>query len=411
MSRGSYESYVAMFGTIISGNVSVILNPDMPLEMSRSQMEIADIEELYFDYGVQVKGEWKIRAFYSLEEIINEINSKSYGENVKNYGTDPDEIAMILFSSGTSGTSKGVMLSQKNMMTRDWDLTKQFNTGRVMLCMPFYHVGGVHFLIEFMRYPLTFCISKSPKYFAKDLKRFAPTILAMVPAQLEFIVKKGESDEELCNIIKNNLDFVICVGASLDNKFREVSQKWKFQFLTAYGLTETWGTLTELFPYKEGSVGKLTSVNQYKIQDGELLVKGNSVMLGYYNNVNATKEAIKDGWFYTGDLIKIDDEGFVYLIGRKKNIIILSNGKNVSPEELERKIQSLPYVKEVIVTGRDMVIEAMLFLGENDNKEHRSTVEKNIKSLNRELPLYQQIRKLTFFDQPFERTSSGKIKR
>ena len=201
------------------------------------------------------------------------------------------------------------------------------------------------------------------------------------------------------------------MGAVLDIEYEKYFSAWNIQVLNLYGLTETAGALTELFPHKAGTIGRLSPANKMKLIEGELTVKGDSVMSGYYGNSEETEKVLRDGWLFTGDLVKVDSDGFLYLTGRKKNVIILSNGENVSPEGLEIKLYRIKLIQEVIVTGENGILEAEIYLGDGNSLEEQREVEKQIEKMNRELPRYQQIRKIVFRDLPFPKTGNGKIRR
>ena len=165
-------------------------------------------------------------------------------------------------------------------------------------------------------------------------------------------------------MVFKKLKYIYTAGAALDVFSIDRLEELQVECINVYGLTEVAGPLVEGSSKKNGSVGKFRAENEMKLDNGELTVKGPSVMKGYYNCPEETANALRDGWFYTGDLVSVDSEGELHITGRSKNIIILSNGENISPENLERKIKDLNGVEEVIVTGRNNVLEAVIYCGE-----------------------------------------------
>ena len=412
--KNRYEWYVIAFGLIISGNVVVSINPDISEQDLIYQLETAEVKEVFYeeegDLGLKLRG--KTFELHKIEDIWLNLREKDMvNVDIRDYAEDISKLSLILFSSGTSGKPKGVMLSQKNMLAVCDDLQSVFGGGKMLLVLPLYHVGGIYFSLCFLRFFTTICICESPKYLIQDVQRFHPSVMPMVPAQLEFLVKKSKKNNRLLTEIKDHLMYVICVGATLENEYKTEFSEWNIKILNLYGLTETAGSLTAWFPHKEGSIGQFAVKNHMKLAEGELLVRGDSIMLGYYNNPEENAAVFEEGWMHTGDLVRIDEEGYLFLTGRKKNIIILSNGENISPEELESKILKIPYIQEVIVRGNNDVLEAVIFSGEYTEETYKDKIEESIKELNYTLPHFQQIKKITFREEAFEKTGSGKIKR
>ena len=199
---------------------------------------------------------------------------------------------------------------------------------------------------------------------------------------------------------------IVSGGAPINEKYIKCFDDLGIKVLNGYGITECSPVVAvnrNETPVKD-SVGLLLSCNEAKEKDGEILVKGDNVMLGYYEDVEATKDAFDDGWFKTGDLGYIKDN-HLFITGRKKNLIILSNGKNVSPEELEEKIQLIENVIEVLVYAENDTITAEIYAEITDD------IQKNIDALNKYLPIYKQIQKVKFRNTEFPKTTTKKIKR
>lgn len=408
-----YEWYVYVFGIALSGNVAVPLNPDLAADELLYQIRHADVSEVYYDPCADLDE--------CLEEIQGEIpavqiglprkwaQEADLGEQVQNLGTDPDKTVLILFSSGTSGLPKGVMLSQKGLLNVKEVLNGRFDGARLILALPQYHIGGLGSALVFLRCPATICLGEGKRYLVRDIKRFQPTVVFVVPSQLDFLMLKCRKSKEFEESIRNTVKYILSAGAPLGHEHEEVLKKWGIETCNVYGLTETSGTVMQWFPCKSGAAGRFSCENEMKIEGGELLIRGDNVMKGYYKNPEADAEVFQDGWFHTGDLVRVDEEGFLYIVGRSKNIIILSNGENVSPEILEQRIRNLKIAEEVIVTGRNNVLEALLFCGEKAGEEEKKRAQDSIRKMNKELPRFQQIQRITFVDAPFEKNGTGKL--
>jgi long-chain acyl-CoA synthetase len=212
---------------------------------------------------------------------------------------------------------------------------------------------------------------------------------------------------------------IICGGASLDPKYEEGMRDFGIDVFNGYGLTECSPAITCNRPgkFKPGTVGTPIGCCEVKINEpdedgvGEIYVKGTNVMVGYYGEPEATAEAFDGEWFKTGDYGKIDDEGFLYMVGRKKNLIVLSNGKNVSPEELEDKLMLIEYVSEVLVYEEDRKIVAEFFLNEKEYPDARERIQADVNDFNRKMPLFKNIGKVKVRDEEFPRTTTLKIVR
>ena len=216
-----------------------------------------------------------------------------------------------------------------------------------------------------------------------------------------------------------NLDMIICGGAYLDPKYEEGMRDFGIDVFNGYGLTECSPAITCNRPgkFKPGSVGTPIGCCEIKINDpdedgvGEIYVKGTNVMVGYYDEPEATAEAFDGEWFKTGDYGRIDEEGFLFMVGRKKNLIVLSNGKNVSPEELEDKLMMIEYVSEVLVYEEDRKIVAEFFLNEKEYPDARDRIQADVNDFNRKMPLFKNINKVKVRDEEFPRTTTLKIVR
>lgn len=225
--------------------------------------------------------------------------------------------------------------------------------------------------------------------------------------------------KEVIDNLGGNLEMIICGGAFLDPKYENGLYDMGIQVINGYGTTECSPIVTcnRLNNFKFGSAGCALECNEIKIDEpdeegvGEVMVKGSNVLMGYYDDPESTQEAFDGDWFKTGDYGYIDDDGFLYLRGRKKNLIILSNGKNVSPEEIEDKLMNIEYVKEVVVYEENGAITAEFFLDTVEYPDAKDNIKKDVRAVNMQLPSYKQVTKTKLRDVEFPKTTTLKIKR
>lgn len=214
-----------------------------------------------------------------------------------------------------------------------------------------------------------------------------------------------------------NLRMLHCGGAAFRPEFLQMLLEHDIIVLQGYGASEAGGIgfMWEMTPERPDTIGKPPAQMQVKIVDGELFLRSESLMMGYYGDEEGTAQVIREGWYATGDLCCQDEEGYLYLTGRKKNVIILSNGENVSPEEVEAKLYGCQEICEVMVGAeKDMLMAAVypeypLQSGEYEQEIIRKKIEQFIEQYNYEVPMYKQIRKVHFMDQPFAKTAVGKM--
>jgi len=383
-----------------------------------------------------------------------------------------DEMSAILFTSGTTGFSKGVMLSHGNLVT---DLMLAPTVLSILPDDVFFSVLPIHhtyectcgFLLPIYKGSATaYC--EGLKHIAKNLQEVRPTIFLGVPILFENMyhkiwqnVRKKGKEKTLRKMIALNsktkkigidigpifqkdikavfggrMRIVICGGAAINPDILQGLRDFGILAVQGYGLTETSpiGALNPDTAPVNASAGRALPEMDAKIVDadpetgiGEICLYGGNVMLGYYKNPEATAEVLKDGWYYTGDLGKIDDKGYIFITGRKKNVIITKNGKNIYPEELEYYLSSIPYVAESMVWGKDSsdgedtLIVASVIPNEEEVAEKfgpgysDQDVEKLIWSevdkINIEQPFFKRIKKIIIRKEEFEKSTSKKIKR
>lgn len=259
---------------------------------------------------------------------------------------------------------------------------------------------------------------------AKNIKLFEPNMILMVPLMIETIAKKLESAALLpapvvkAKVFGKQFHAICSGGAYMNPAYIDTFQKYGITILQGYGMTECAPVISTnlLWNSKKGSVGKLLPNCEVKTVDEELWVKGSSVMRGYYHMPEETAETLLDGWLKTGDLGYVDEDGFVFLTGRKKNLIITPNGENVSPEEIENKLSENRIIQEVLVRNSDGVIEAEIYpdyeyAAKKKVKDMQNTLQEIIDAYNRNAPLYKRIVKLKIRETEFEKNTTKKIKR
>ena len=420
LSRNCYEFCVASFGIILAGGVLVTLNQKKTweeLEYELGLVEPALILNDGIDYGCRAELE---AAYGPKLRPMDCYKDTAPGELTNCVGHD--DLMMLMFTSGTTGRSKGVMLSERNMcaslhtyseVAENW-ITNRLPAGQKlplshMTLLPLFHMAC---FVCVMSYPpagwaLNLC--GDIRDFYRDLGLMHSDVMASAPMLVETIyndMKRGRVSR------LNGLWDLCCSSAALDPKMLLELAQNGFVVNQCYGMTETFGDGILNFTQVEkhmSAVGKPDDHVQYKLDEtGEICIKGDCVMLGYYKDPEATAEVIDaDGWFHTGDLARMDEEGFYYITGRKKNLIILDSGENVSPEELEKKLALCPAITECIVKEKSQKICAVIYCPEDKQEEVRAFVTE----VNRSLTLYKRISAVEFTVEPLPRNALGKLLR
>lgn len=378
---------------------------------------------------------------------------------------DPDAMNYLLFTSGTTSQSKAVMLSHRNFMSCNYGMNCEelfFPDDVNMMILPLHHCYGMSGLLTFLSQGMKNCFCDGLKYITMNLKEYGVSVIMSVPLLLESMYKKINKAIEaqgmegkvafamkVCNFsdkvginlrrkmfkaiidqLGGRMRFIINGAAALDPVVSKGFNDLGILTVQGYGLTETAPTISsETYRYlKPGSCGKVMPNVEAKILDpgeegiGELVVRGDNVMLGYYDNQEATDEVLIDGWFHTGDLAYIDEDGYLFISGRKKNVIVMKNGKNVYPEEIENLINVLPYVEESMVFTRekanDFVLWAKVVYDKGYLTEYNMTAEElaakldeDMDRINAGMPAYKMVKKYFLSDKPTIKTTTAKTKR
>ena len=420
LSRNCYEFCVASYGIILAGGVLVTLNQKKTWEELEYELGLVE-PVLILNDGIDYGCRAELEAAYGPKlRPMDCYKETAPGELTNCVGHD--DLMMLMFTSGTTGRSKGVMLSERNMcaslhtyseVAENW-ITNRLPAGQKlplshMTLLPLFHMAC---FVCVMSYPpagwaLNLC--GDIRDFYRDLGLMHSDVMASAPMLVETIyndMKRGRVSR------LNGLWDLCCSSAALDPKMLLELAQNGFVVNQCYGMTETFGDGILNFTQVEkhmSAVGKPDDHVQYKLDEtGEICIKGDCVMLGYYKDPEATAEVIDaDGWFHTGDLARMDEEGFYYITGRKKNLIILASGENVSPEELEKKLALCPAITECIVKEKGQKICAVIYCPEDKQEEVRAFVTE----VNRSLTLYKRISAVEFTVEPLPRNALGKLLR
>ncbi len=458
--ENSYEWILTHFAVTCGENVIVPIDKDLPTKdvqylLSDSKVVALVYSDTYSDEvgeldltGVTAINMKEIAGYIAAGREMISNGFTDYSDKVVN----PKSLATIVYTSGTTGTAKGVMLSHKNLAA-DTVATCQnvrIDDGTVLL-LPLHHtfglVAGVFCVLFWGHY---IYINKSLKNVNSDFLKAKPEHLSLVPMVIEGLYKriwetaekKGKA-KALQTLIKvsdfllsigidvrrklfksvlaafgGRLQTIVSGGAGIDDKYIKGFRSFGITIVNGYGITECGPVVAtnRNEAVKCGTVGFPLCCNDVKIDnpnengEGEILVKGDNVMQGYYNNPEANEKAFDGDWFRTGDIGRIDDNGYLYITGRVKNLIILANGKNVYPEELEEYLHGIEAIKEVIVCAENDMITAEIF-PDYDITDYESVIESEIQRLNKTLPVYKQIAKTKFRQVEFDKTTTKKIKR
>ena len=444
----SHHYLPVLLGVMGSGNVVVPLDVQMDRDHLADSLIRSDVDVLFYDWEYEpIVSAAKdmcpdVKEYYSLQSVkgiksLNDIlrdsrfSASSWAMDGDEDSVSPDDLAMILFTSGTSGKSKGVMLTNGNLTDNVFSQVVPEPPGEIVYLnvLPIHHVFAINcdFLIG-LSVGATVALNGQLSMLAKHLLVFEPSVIHMVPMIAKALYNKialmAEQDSALTPrdlihmVYGKNLNRLVCGGGGLpaDLALRYVDAGVLIG--QGYGMSECAPLISSpdyKRPDKVTSAGKVVKRCEVRVQNGELQVKSPSVMKGYYNEPELTKAAFtEDGWLRTGDAGYVDEEGFIYLTGRIKNLIVLSNGENVAPEELEGLFATEPLVQEILVFGEDDVLQCEIYpdfryaesIGVQDVL---AELENVVKRVNETLPNYKRILRTSMRKVPFLKTSSKKI--
>ena len=487
----SVEWVASYLSILATGGVAIPLDRELEIETIEGFLEQVDADAIIYSGNFNGKLVHAMNEHPSLKTFIpmkpddremalsdkilplKEIIEHGYPIASKGYTLPPvekrEELAEFLFTSGTTGTSKCVMLSQKNIFAAVSSAAETVDFGPddvIVSLLPIHHTYELACMLAALDYGIHICINDSITRVLKNLQLFKPTALVLVPLYVYTFykkiwaeAKKNGKDKALkigigtsralfaAGVDKRRkifadvhapfggrLEKIICGGAALNPRMIDFFETIGISIYEGFGITEC-APLVAVTPYyarKYGSVGPAVPCCQIRIDDhgvndkgypeGEIQVKGDNVMLGYYKNPKATASVFTaDGWFRTGDMGYLDEDGYCFITGRLKTVIVLENGKNVFPEEIEEYLGDIESIAESVVVGRQSGSEVNLVaIVYPDSTKFSVTATKNdmykeiqnqINELNKKLPTYKHIKAVEFRDKEFEKTTSRKIKR
>ena len=381
----------------------------------------------------------KLQKVWMLQEEVEDAPAKVYGiGELRNAGKsasadsvcpDAEDIATIIFTSGTTGKSKGVMLTQNNLASNVEAVKITAEPGTAVLSvLPIHHAFCL--VMDWLKgfsLGATLCINDSLLHMVRNMSIFKPDIMLMVPMMIETIYKRlAAADPSIPKavlaekVFGGKLRIIFTGGAHLDPYYIDRFAEYGVEVLEGYGMSECSPVISNNTPenHKKGSIGKPLENAEIRFENGEILVKGSSVMKGYYQMPDETAETLKDGWLHTGDLGTIDEEGNVTVRGRSKNLLLTSSGQNIYPEEIESKLNNMPYVAESLIVLQHDKLVALIYPDFDDAFAHglqqtdiQKVMEQNRIELNQQLPNYSQISKIKIHFEEFEKTAKKSIKR
>ena len=484
-----YEWEIAYLSIVCGTGIVVPLDKSLPANELELLIERSDIEAIFYTkkysdiiqnikyseknklkHLISMDSDENFEGIYSQKELIREGRKliEEGNNEFLNAKIDPKEMEIMLFTSGTTSKAKVVALSHENICTNLMDIGSVLDVTQedvFLSILPIHHVFEctVGFLFSLYKGAETvFC--DGLRHIVENLNEYHVTVMACVPGiyerifmmirkklekqgKLEEILKneekyknssmqkKKEVFKEIHNMLGGKVKLLISGAAALDKTIEEKYRLLGLNLVQGYGLTETSpvvavGTNKN---YKLGSIGKTVPSVEAKLVDvnddgiGELVVRGSSVMLGYYENEKVNKKSLQDGWFYTGDLAKIDEEGYIFICGRKKSVIVLKNCKNIFPEEMENLVNKIEGIRESFIFGKiqsndennikinvkivfDRDVMKDVYKVEADEYIYK-VLSKKIKEVNQTMPSYKAIRGMILTEEPLIKTTTNKIKR
>ena len=494
-----YDWYISYMATLCGVGIAVPVDRELPVNelenvVKRSRASAIIYSEKKADDIKKIKELVPEVEYYIEMKKDNELDGKDVGikylidngkriilsgdNSFENIEIDPEEFKVLLFTSGTTSNSKGVMLCNKNLAENINAVNayvKLYPTDRLFSVLPLHHTyeSTIGFLLPIAQ-GCSVAVCEGLRYIVPNLQEAKPTAVLTVPLLVESIykkinetIKKSHKEKlvnsmihitnglkavgidlkkkvfkEIYDNLGGNIRIIVSAAAPIDKKVGNWLEDIGIAFLQGYGLTETApiAALTPEYKPMVGSAGKAIVQAEIKVNnpnengEGEIMIKSPTLMLGYYEDEKATKEAIEpDGFFHSGDVGYIDNEGYIYITGRSKNVIVTQNGKNIYPEEIEMLLDKIPEIKEVMVYGKspegndakrkdekELIITARVIVdkekvqelhGNISDKEIYDIIWEQIKQVNKKLTSYKAVKALEFKEGEFEKTSTMKIKR
>ena len=443
--KSNYEYITCLSGILISGNVAVPFAPDISVEEAAELFKRADIEMVLYEQDFSenaerlkelcpfIKFTVNLGDLDEFDRIYIEYSDSSQYAALSDIEVDKNACCVIIFTSGTTGIKKGVALSTLslvgNIMYQDY-ITDIFTPNDVALSvLPMYHIfcfSGDY--IKNLKDGVQVCLNGSLKDIIKNLTVFEPKVVRVVPMIAQTLLQRVKAilarnpemqvKEAVTQVFGRNIQWLISGGAYLNPELIDEYEKLGIFLRQGYGMTEAGCRISvpDNTAARE-SVGRIIDLCEARIQNGEIQVKTPTVMLGYYKMPEETKEMFtEDGWLKTGDIGEITEDNQLFITGRVKNLIILSNGENVSPEAIEKKFADVELVSEVLVFAEKDRIIAEIYpnyeYAELEKIEDIQTVlEQTVDRMNKTAKASHIISEVRVRTEPLEKTASGKIKR
>lgn len=483
-----YEWAVAHLSNLLGNIVSVPLDKGLQIGELENSLVRSEVEAIVFDHKLEEvmkeiikNGKTKIKYYICTEKMPEYLyfydlladGKRKIEKGNKDYinaTIDPYKMSILLFTSGTTSLSKAVMLNQNGIATNIYDMQLVevfYDTDVNIAFLPFHHIFGSTGMLVMLASGMKTVFPDGLRYIKQNLAEYKVSVFVGVPILIEkmystvqkelekrkklklvnfliglsnFLLKlhidiRRKLFKQLIDALGGSMRFIISGGAPLDKKISNWFNSIGIYLVQGYGLTETSPVIAAENSYERraGSVGKPMQDVEIQIVDkdtagiGEITAKGPNVMLGYYNDKALTDTVIKDNWFHTGDLGYIDKDGFLFITGRKKDMIVLKNGKKVFPEELELLVNNLEEVEESFIYGlpedndkNDVKIAVKIVYDEKNIKAKHPDISEEelhtllwnkIKVINKTLPMYKYIKDMTLTTEPLIKTSTQKIKR
>lgn len=421
MGKNSYDWLVSFCAVLNIGAVAVLLSQDYRPEEVAEAADRTDLNAIL--YGQEVKEtvcQAKLLAGVSRLPMrmdkYDEAAAPIEGEQ-KDGGAGPQDLACVLFTSGTEAKNKAVMLSTWALIASFSNEIVGHNFAAQLAILPFHHLAGFGTALNTLCLGAILCIGEDFKYIYRYLEYMKPDYLLTVPALLDVIVRRLKKADAYGASLGWNLHLISCGGAKFQPEVVQILSARKITILQSYGASEagSLGFTWEMTPERPDTIGKPHPGVEVKIVDGELLLRSASIMMGYYKDDAATRKVLRDGWYLTGDLCHQDQEGYLYLVGRKKNVIILSNGENVSPEEIESQLRRCEDICEVMIGEEKGFISGTIFpqYPPNCTDQEKSVIRERIRNavqqFNDMVPTYKQVQFLHFREEPFAKNTLGKL--
>lgn len=402
INRWQWMAYLC--GIFRAGAVAVLMSPDLNSREVRARARQTDLAAIICDNCLAETAQRAELPVLNMDEIPETVFTE------QGFPAQPEDLACILFTSGTTSQCRAAMFTHKALIAGFCHNVIGFPFRSMLAILPMHHIAGFASVINTWYLGREVCMGEQMKHLYRYLAKMKPDYVLTVPALLQVILKKVKNAGANGNDIGWDLHMIGCGGAQFPADVIHQLNSLNIRVLQSYGATEAGGLGFdwEMTPYCKYSIGKPCDLMETKIVDGELYLRCESMMSGYYHDPESTQEVLKDGWYATGDLCEQDAEGYLYFRGRKNNLIILANGENVSPEEIEMSLLLEGLPGEVLVGVEKGQITAWIYPEQDAAAEVILNV---VDHYNETVPRYKQIQNAIITAEPFKRTAVGKTKR